>query len=130
MSARLTHIALPCHDLEATIGWYEMHTHLRTTHRRTDPDGDVAWITSEHDSIALVFLQSKDSKDPEPTLTPFAHLGISLDSAEKVDEVAETGRDAGCLAWEPASHPPPVGYLCALVDPDENLVEFSFGQEL
>ncbi|MCS5684026.1 MAG: VOC family protein [Acidimicrobiales bacterium] len=130
MTARFTHIALPCHDLEATIGWYETHTSLRMTHRRTDPDGDVAWVTSEHDSMALVFVQPKDSKDPSPILTPFAHLGFSLDSPEHVDEVAENGRQAGCLAWEPTSHPPPVGYLCALADPDGNLVEFSFGQEL
>ena len=47
-----------------------------------------------------------------------------------MDEAAQRGRTAGCLAWEPAELPPPVGYICALADPDGNLVEFSFGQDV
>jgi len=63
-------------------------------------------------------------------LTPFAHLGFDVDDPAEVDAIAERGRAAGCLHWEPADHPPPVGYLCALADPDGNVVEFSHGQGL
>ena len=38
------------------------------------------------------------------------------------------GRADGCLEWEPAQWPPPVGYVCALADPDGNVVEFSYDQ--
>ena len=34
------------------------------------------------------------------------------------DEVAARGRAEGCLAWEPELWPAPVGYVCALTDPD------------
>ena len=30
--------------------------------------------------------------------------------------------------WEPQQLPPPIGYVCALNDPDGNVVEFSFDQ--
>jgi hypothetical protein len=32
------------------------------------------------------------------------------------------------LAWEAGDNPAPVGYLCAVSDPDGNVIEFSFGQ--
>ncbi|MBP67768.1 MAG: hypothetical protein CL435_04485 [Acidimicrobiaceae bacterium] len=60
----------------------------------------------------------------------FAHLGFDMDSPGEADQAAELGRASGCLHWEPANHPPPVGYLCAVTDPDGNVVEFSFGQGL
>jgi catechol 2,3-dioxygenase-like lactoylglutathione lyase family enzyme len=64
----------------------------------------------------------------QPTLAPFAHIGIELPTREMVDEIAARGREDGCLKWEPALMPPPIGYVCALADPDGNVVEFSFDQ--
>ena len=46
----------------------------------------------------------------------------------EVDAAAVLGLASGCVHLEPANHPPPVGYLCALTDPDGNVVEFSYGQ--
>ena len=109
----LTHLALPCRNLDTSTAWYEAHTPLRVVHHRVDPEGQVAWIA-----------------EPDRPGTPFAHLGVELDSREAVDEAAQRGRTAGCLAWDPAERPPPVGYICALADPDGNLVEFSFGQDV
>jgi lactoylglutathione lyase len=45
-----------------------------------------------------------------------------------VDAVAERGRAAGCLHWEPQDVGGQVGYVCALTDPDGNVIEFSHGQ--
>ena len=45
------------------------------------------------------------------------------DSPKKIDLAM-----AGCLSWEPQELPAPVGYVCALTDPDGNVVEFSFDQ--
>ena len=133
---RLTHLALPCRDLDASTEWYEAHTPLRVVHRRIDPDGQVAWI-AEPDRpgtpfvLVLIGPPADDGEhEPQPVLTSPAHLGIELDSRDDVDEVAERGRAAGCLAWEPVELPQPVGYICAIADPDGNLVEFSFGQDV
>ena len=130
MASRLTHLALPCHDLEATIQWYEKYTPLRKTHHRQDPKGAVAWLSPEESEIVLVFIQKNDTSEPIAVLTPLAHLGIALDSTDQVDQVAARGENEGCLAWEPRQESDPVGYICALSDPDGNLVEFSYGQEI
>jgi len=131
--ARFTHLALPCRDLDATIAWYEAHTPLRAFHRRTDVDAEVAWLAEDDATVGLVMVQTfeaRDSGEPQTTLSPFAHLGFDVKTPAEVDAAAETGRSSGCLRWEPVDHPPPVGYLCALGDPDGNVIEFSFGQGL
>ena len=130
MASRLTHLALPCHDLEATIRWYEKYTPLRKTHHRQDSEGAVAWLSSQESEIVLVFIQKNETSEPIAVLTPLAHLGIALDSTDQVDQVAARGESDGCLAWEPRQESDPVGYICALSDPDGNLVEFSYGQEI
>jgi hypothetical protein len=43
--------------------------------------------------------------------------------------MAVLGRADGCLAAEPVQMPPPIGYVCTLLDPGGNAVEFSYGQE-
>jgi hypothetical protein len=75
--------------------------------------------------------------DKEQVDAGFAAIGLYLgtframkDDPAEVDAAAEVGRSSGCLHWEPERHPPPVGYLCALTDPDGNVVEFSYGQGL
>tara|TARA_B100000686_G_scaffold281810_1_gene303812 strand:+ start:222 stop:614 length:393 start_codon:yes stop_codon:yes gene_type:complete len=130
MPARLTHLALPCHNLDTTIKWYEKYTPLRKTHHRQDDLGAVAWLSPEEPGIVLVFIQKNETMKVSPVLAPLAHLGISLDSTEQVDQIAERGDSEGCLAWEPRQESDPVGYICALSDPDGNLVEFSYGQEI
>ena len=130
MNGKLTHLALPCHDLEKTIQWYEHFTPLKLIHKREDSGAKVAWIQADDKSIFLVFLQSPDSKEPKAILSPFAHLGIEMESEEEVNAIAEEGRHYACLAWEPRQEPDPVGYVCALSDPDGNLVEYSYGQSI
>ena len=53
-----------------------------------------------------------------------------MPSEEEVNAIAEEGRHHACLAWEPRLEADPVGYVCALSDPDGNLVEFSYGQSI
>ena len=45
-TARFTHVAVPCTDLDATIAWYERHTPLRLLDRREDELGRSAWMGS------------------------------------------------------------------------------------
>ena len=130
MPDRLTHLALPCNDLDATIKWYEKYTPLRKTHHRQDSEGAVAWLSPQEPGIVLVFIQKNDTSEPIPVLFPLAHLGIAVDSTEEVDQIAARGESDGCVAGEPRQESDPVGYICALSDPDGNLVECSYGHEI
>ena len=82
MAAKLTHLALPCHDVEKTIQWYERFTPLKVIHQREDNGAKVAWIQADNKSIFLVFLQSPDSMEPKPILSPFCLLYTS-DAADE-----------------------------------------------
>jgi lactoylglutathione lyase len=130
---RWTHIALPCFDLDATLAWYERFTPLRLLDRRADEHGQSAWIGHPDGGdrpfvLVLVSFVEHHARGKQPTMAPFAHIGIELPTKDDVDQVASRGRAAGCLQWEPELLPPPVGYVCALADPDGNMVEFSFDQ--
>jgi catechol 2,3-dioxygenase-like lactoylglutathione lyase family enzyme len=132
-TARLTHVALPIHDVDASIAWYEEFTPLRLLMRREDPLGQSAWIGMPDmvERPFIVVLVSTDADKPkgaQPTLAPFAHLGVEVPERADIDAIATRGRAAGCLVWEPQQLPPPVGYVCALRDPDGNMVEFSHDQ--
>ena len=70
----------------------------------------------------------KDHGTRQPILAPFAHIGIEVPTRAEVDELAARGEAEGCLAWPATDMPPPIGYICALTDPDGNVVEFSHNQ--
>src|SRR5262245_61485755 len=97
-----------------------------------DDHGRSAWLAHpgqvENPFVLVLVMFYAEQGRPHPQLAPFAHLGMELPSKEEVDLAAAAGRAAGCLAWEPQWLPPPVGYVCALSDPDGNVVEFSFDQ--
>ena len=132
-SARWTHVALPCTDIDATIAWYETFTPLELLDRREDADGQGAWLGQPDQGdrpfvLVLVSFFRDQRGGGQPTLAPFAHLGIELPTKDAVDDVARRADAAGCLAWAPQQLPAPVGYICALTDPDGNMVEFSYDQ--
>lgn len=129
---RLTHVALPSADIDASVAWYTSWTPLVVVHERTDDDGRAAWLSNPAESLepfvlVLVMFWGKQGVR-EPQLGPFAHLGIECVSAAEVDAIAARARAEGTLAWEPADRGYPVGYICAVNDPDGNVVEFSYDQ--
>lgn len=131
MKTTFTHCALHVQDMDATIAFYErfcamkiVHSHGRNREERT------VWLAQEgRENLFVLVLVSggagQDRKDGDMT-----HFGFAVQSRDDIDQVAAQARDAGCLYWEPQQLPPPVGYLCALEDPDGYVVEFSFGQPL
>jgi catechol 2,3-dioxygenase-like lactoylglutathione lyase family enzyme len=132
MRPALTHLALHVKDLTATVGFYESLCELRCIHRRGDParSGAVAWL-AEHGrerEFILVLISGGPVRSVQGN--DFSHLGFALDSREAVDRIAARGTEAGCLAWPPRQEAYPVGYYCALRDPDGNFIEFSYGQPL
>ena len=128
--ARFTHITLPVDDLTASIEWYERYTPLRCIHQRRDTDSDVAWLCDpdpmEHPFVLALVSIDATKGAPHGQLGPYGHLGIELATRDAVVAMAVLGRADGCLAWEPAARPDPLGFVCALTDPDGNVVEFSY----
>jgi len=131
--SRLTHIALPVSDMGATLAFYSRFTPLVTVQDRSDESGRTVWL-GHHGQVenpfvvVLVCSTGAAPSNSKPTLAPLAHLGIEVAERAEVDRIAALGREAGCLAWEPTEWGPPVGYVCALTDPDGNMVEFSHAQ--
>jgi catechol 2,3-dioxygenase-like lactoylglutathione lyase family enzyme len=140
--ARWTHVALPVTDIERSIAFYTTLTPLVVVARNEDADGRGAWLSNEEqveDPFVLViaeFVPEVGARfgitpgEKAPTLTPFAHIGIELPEREDVDAVADKARELGALQWEPRDMAAHVGYICAVNDPDGNVVEFSHGQEV
>jgi catechol 2,3-dioxygenase-like lactoylglutathione lyase family enzyme len=130
---RWTHIALPCTDIDTTIDWYTRFTPLELLDRREDADGQGAWLGHPDQGdkpfiLVLVSFFRDQDKGPQPVMAPFAHIGMEVASKEEVEEIARRGEAEGCLAWPPTMMPPPIGYICALKDPDGNMIEFSYDQ--
>src|SRR3954471_1719344 len=139
---RLTHVALPCSNLDRTIEFYTQLTPLVVIARNEDENGRGAWLSNDKqakDPFVLVvaeFIPDVAKQfgiapgEPTPILTPFAHIGIELPNREDVDAVADKAREMGCLHWEPRQMPEHIGYICAAKDPDGNVIEFSNKQKV
>jgi catechol 2,3-dioxygenase-like lactoylglutathione lyase family enzyme len=129
---RWTHVALPSLDLDASVAWYAKYTPLVLLDRRADAEGETAWLAHERqveNPFVLVLVAFEASRGvAQPQLGPFAHLGIEVPRRADVDRLADLARGDGCLHWEPTDVGPPVGYVCALTDPDGNVIEISHDQ--
>jgi catechol 2,3-dioxygenase-like lactoylglutathione lyase family enzyme len=129
---RLTHIALPVNDLTASVEWYERYTPLRAIDAQREPGVEVAWLChpepAEHPFVIVLVSVEADKGTKQGQLGPTGHLGIELPTRDAVDAMAVLARADGCLAWGPQQEPPPIGYVCAITDPDGNTVEFGFDQ--
>ena len=142
----LTHIALPVRDLAATLAFYATYTNLAVIHERHDPETDLrtAWLANERDRTSdgaarfvIVLIEGKlptkitgDIQEKYGFLTSISHLGLSLDTREEVDRIAEMAREDGCLLLGPMYRNEVVGYICIVTDPDGNNLEFSVEQVL
>jgi lactoylglutathione lyase len=129
---RWTHIALPSSDLDASIAFYESFTPLVLLSRREDADGQSAWLSHagqiDNPFVLVLVMFWRDKGTPAPTMAPFAHIGIEVPERDDVIAIAERAREAGCLSWEPTDLPQPVGFICAITDPDGNVIEISHNQ--
>ena len=131
---RWTHVALPCGNLDASIDFYTSMTPLVVVERFSDDDGESAWLSNDMQAetpFVLVLVSfNKDKGGQLGLLHPFAHLGMEVPERGDVDAIADRARAAGVLHWEPTQMPGPVGYICALKDPDGNVIEISHDQKV
>lgn len=139
---RWTHVAIPSSNIERSIEFYTRLTPLVLVAENKDVDGRSAWLSNEgqvETPFVLVLAQLQpevaarfgmEQGKPHRTLGPFAHIGIELPNREDVDTMAARAREMDCLAWEPKDMAAHVGYICAVNDPDGNVIEFSHNQKV
>ncbi|MBI1180602.1 MAG: VOC family protein [Alphaproteobacteria bacterium] len=130
MRPSLTHIALHCEDLDATIAFYRDYCGMHVSHERADAGGRVVWMSEpgkEHDFVFVLIPGGSHRPQAE---NDYSHLGFALPSREAVDEIAARAKADGILAWPPRQEAYPVGYYCGIRTPDGNVVEFSHDQPL
>lgn len=133
-----THIAIRCADLGRSIAFYRDWCGMAVVHRRSDPSPDgkgsveVAWMAPQHGGkpVAGVWIVLLQAPRGAGATSLFDHLGMALDSRAAVDAVAARGKKEGILHWPAEDMGGVVGYLCAVKDPDGNVVEFSHGQTI
>lgn len=127
----LTHLALHVADIEKTTAFYRDFCGMHVTRDRKDSKGGrVVWLSERGREREFILVVISGGSDHEATPSDFGHLGFALESRQAVDAIAERGRAAGILVWEPREEPYPVGYYCGLCDPAGQVVEFSYGQPL
>ena len=142
----LTHLALPVRSLDDTLAFYDKYTSLVKIQARFDEETGMrtAWLANERDittegaaRFVIVLMEGAlpkqitgDIKEEYGFLTSIAHIGISLDTRDQVDETAKVAAEDGCLVLGPMYRNPEVGYICLIKDPDGNNVEFSVEQVL
>jgi catechol 2,3-dioxygenase-like lactoylglutathione lyase family enzyme len=125
----LTHVALAVRDLAASVAFYERYAAMKVVHRRsTGVESAVAWLSDLTRPFVIVLIQAPGLNDTP--LGPFGHIGVAVASREEVDGLADLARSEGCLAGGPTDSGPPVGYWAYIRDPDGNMLEVAFGQDV
>ena len=139
---RWTHVAVPVTDLDRSIEFYEAVTPLVLVTKNVDSNGRGAWLSNKgqvETPFVLVLAEFKPEVAvqfdiqpgvPHRTFGPFAHIGVELPNREDVDTVADKARELGRLQWEPRDMAAHIGYICAVTDPDGNIIEFSHNQKV
>jgi catechol 2,3-dioxygenase-like lactoylglutathione lyase family enzyme len=142
LEPRWTHVAIPVADRERSIDFYTSLTPLVVVDRHETENGRGAWLSNPNQwETPFVLVISELAPDvarrfgiepntPVATLAPFAHIGIELPRREDVDAIADRAREMEALLWEPRQMPEHIGYICAVRDPDGNVVEFSWNQKV
>lgn len=130
MQAKFTHVALLVSDVDKTADFYIKYCGLKVLTRRLDPKSGyrTIWLGKNLNFVIVAF---ESEKKPIQSITkPLSHLGFSLESKELVDKVAQIAKQEGLLNYGPVYFDEVVGYICEVLDPDGNSVEFSYGQNL
>lgn len=122
-----THIALVCTDANKTIDFYTRFGGMKLIHDRTDAGTRVFWLSDLKRPFAIVFLEASK---PEAPLGPFGHLGVCVESRERVDELVALASAEGRPVQGPTDTGPPVGYWAFILDPDGHTLEVSYGQSI
>jgi len=123
----LTHVALPVREMDRSLAFYEKYARLQVVHERNDDGVRVAWISDRTRPFVVVLIEVPEVRNP---LLPLAHLGVGVESRERVDELTAAAEDDGLARYGPIDSGYPVGYWALVSDPDNHTLEVSYGQEV
>ncbi len=129
---KCTHVALQVRDVDRSIAFYERYSEMKVVHQRDSEStsGRIVWLGWGEDppKFVIVLFEEDYERNEQP---PGQHIGMSVDSRDEVDSLHSRAVADGLTdLWPPKDAGPIVGYLCAVRDPDGNMVEFSFGQRI
>ena len=128
--ARMTHVAVRTHDVDASIDFYRRYAGLAIAHERCDEGVRVVWIAERATNpgfvIVLMAMPHQKLREPSPT----DHFGFAVASRAEVDRIAALAEREGCLKLSARDLGPIVGYITLVRDPSGNTCEFSHGQSL
>ena len=131
MKPAFTHCALHVQNLDSSAAFYREYCGLKVVAEHGEGANDHAiWMSEEGRDSEYVFVLLLGGQGHEQPDDDLSHFGFAVESKAEVDSIADRGREAECLAWEPQQFPYPVGYRAALRDPDGYIIEFSYGQPL
>ena len=130
MNPKFTHVAFLVSDVDNTADFYIKYCGLKVLERRLDPNTGyrVIWLGKDLSFVIVAF--ESDKRPIQSIVKPLSHLGFSMGSREQVDEIAMTAKKEELLNYGPVYVDKDVGYICEILDPDKNSVEFSYGQKL
>lgn len=133
MTIHLTHIALHVKNLDACLQFYQQYAGLKLIRDRR-PQGltgkRIVWLAHEGKEQEFILILLPGGPGRNQQSNDFSHLGFALSSKQAVDDIALLAEKNNILVWPCKQEPYPVGYYCGIKDPDNNFVEFSFGQPL
>jgi catechol 2,3-dioxygenase-like lactoylglutathione lyase family enzyme len=130
MGTRLTHIALHVGAMDACMEFYQRYCNLEVTDDQVRGGRRVVLMAESGRGANFVLQLIAGGADKAPTPGDDSHFGFAMDSREEVDRRAAMAADEGILLWETFEGPFPIGYICALKDPNGNTVEMSCGHLL
>ncbi len=128
--ARMTHVAVRTHDVDASIDFYRRYAGLSVAHERCDDGVRVVWLgeTPHEPSFVIVLMSMEHAEAVDPSQTD--HFGFDVASRDEVDRIAALAEREGRLKLSARDLGPIVGYITLVRDPSGNICEFSHGQSL
>jgi lactoylglutathione lyase len=128
MVIRWTHITITVSNIERSIEFYTSFCKLSMLRDRRREGGGTVWLgpspaAGRNPTFLLVLGEGEVTSRMD-------HLGFQCESRQQVDEIAEQARRLGILSIPPTDAGGVVGYFTIICDPDQHLVEFTFGQPI
>lgn len=128
MGIRWTHITITVSNIERSIEFYTSFCKLSMLRDRRREGGGTVWLgpgppAGRNPTFLLVLGEGEVTSRMD-------HLGFQCESREQVDEIAEQATRLGILSVPPTDAGGSVGYFTIIRDPDQHLVEFTYGQPI
>ena len=128
MASRWTHITMTVSNIERSIDFYTSFCELDVLRDRRREGGGTVWLgvkpsSEKYPTFVLVISEGEVE-------CRIDHLGFQCDTKEEVDRIAQRASESGILISPPTDSGGSVGYWTMISDPDNHIVEFTFGQPL